>query len=122
MVAFLADECFSGAIIQALREAGFDVMRSAESHPAAADRDVLDLAVREHRVLLTEDNDFGELTMRLGLPSVGIVRTDLKSLSKQAQCGRTVDALIKLGDEVLGAVVSIEPGRTRIRKIFDDDS
>ena len=60
--------------------------------------------------------------MRLGLPSVGIVRTDLKSLSKQAQCGRTVDALIKLGDEVLGAIVSIEPGRTRIRKLLDDHS
>jgi predicted nuclease of predicted toxin-antitoxin system len=120
MVAFLAEECFSGAIIRALREAGFDATRSADLIPAAADQDVLELAVREQRVLLTEDNDFGELTMRLRLPSLGIVRIDLKSLSKQAQARRTVETLAKLGDEVCGAIVSIEPGRARIRKIFDD--
>jgi predicted nuclease of predicted toxin-antitoxin system len=105
MVAFLADECFSGAIIRALRKAGFDVERSADSMPAASDQDVLEYAVREVRVLLTEDNDFGELTMSLGLPCVGVVRIELKSLGKSAQAKRTVDALAKLGDEVRGAMV-----------------
>jgi predicted nuclease of predicted toxin-antitoxin system len=39
------------------------------------DEDVLELAVRESRVLLTQDKDFGELAFRRGLPAdCGIAR------------------------------------------------
>jgi predicted nuclease of predicted toxin-antitoxin system len=117
MAAFLADECFPLFIVRALRDICFDVKRSADTHPGASDRDVLDLASRERRILLTEDTDFGELAVRLKLPVPGIVRIDLKSLSREAQAKRVVETLNRLGDEIYGVIVSIEPGRTRIRKI-----
>jgi predicted nuclease of predicted toxin-antitoxin system len=42
--------------------------------PGSADTAVLDLAVRELRVLLTFDKDFGELAWRARLPaSCGII-------------------------------------------------
>lgn len=117
-IAFLADECFPAFIIQALREAGFDVSRSADTKPGVADTEVLELAVREQRILLTEDNDFGELAIRLGLPSAGIIRIDLKSLGKVAQATRVLETVARLGTEARGAIVSIEPSRTRIRRII----
>ena len=116
-VAFLADECFPGFLVRALLEAGFDVTRSADTHPGADDNDVLTLAVHEQRILLTEDNDFGDLAVRLKLPVLGLIRVDLKSISRDAQVTRVIESLRQLGDEVRGAIVSIEPSRTRLRKL-----
>jgi predicted nuclease of predicted toxin-antitoxin system len=116
-VAFLADECFPAFLILALREAGFDVTRPADSAPGLDDIDVLGMAATEQRILLTEDNDFGELAVRLGLPTPGVVRIDLKSMNREAQIARVLESLAILGEDVERAIVSIEPSRTRIRKI-----
>jgi uncharacterized protein with PIN domain len=66
MPRFLADECFSSPMARALHAAGFDILRSAETLPSGDDGSVLALAFREGRVLLTEDTDFGKLTVQLG--------------------------------------------------------
>ena len=117
MVAFIADECFSGPLLRALRSAGFDVMRSADTMPAARDEQVLAFAFQDGRVLLTEDNDFGDLVVRLGLPTCGVIRVDLKALAKPRQAARLVDALKVLDDKVLNAIVTVEPTRARVRQL-----
>ena len=117
MVKFLADECFSGPLVRALRAAGFDVVRSADRFPSAPDEQVLALAFDEGRILLTEDNDFGDLTVRLGLPTRGVVRVDLKPLDRVAQAERIVKAPTDLANEIEGALVTIEKSRTRVRKL-----
>ena len=48
-------------LVAMLRAAGHDVRYVAELQPSAEDGDVLELALRERRLLLTEDKDFGEL-------------------------------------------------------------
>ncbi len=58
---FLADESCDFAVVRALRAAGHDVLAIAELTPRAEDDAVTDLAVREERLLLTEDKDFGRL-------------------------------------------------------------
>ena len=118
MVRFLADECFSGPLIRAIRGAGFDVVRSADTHPAASDEHVLALAFAQNRILLTEDNDFGDLVVRFGLPAHGVVRVAVKALPKPDQAARVVKALNGLGDKVRGAMITIEPNRTRARPII----
>jgi len=117
MPAFLADECFSGTLIRALRSAGFDVARSADVCPAAPDEQVLAVAYAAGRILLTEDNDFGDLTVRHRLATHGVVRVDLKALDKPAQAARIVKALTDVGSKVEGAFVTIEPTRTRVRPL-----
>jgi hypothetical protein len=47
--------------IQALREAGHDVVAIAEIEPGATDDQVLERTLKEKRVLNTGDRDFGEL-------------------------------------------------------------
>lgn len=58
---FLADESCDFAVVRALREAAFDVVAVVEHAPGAADDQVIALSVKEGRVLLTEDKDFGQL-------------------------------------------------------------
>ncbi len=117
MPQFLADECFPGPMLRALRQAGFDVARSSELLPGADDRDVLGLAVREGRILLTEDADFGDLVVRFEIETLGVVRAALRSMAKADRNTRVVAALLSLGDRIVNAVTVIEPGRVRLRPI-----
>ncbi len=66
---FLADENFPRPAITALREAGLDILSSAETHPGATDNEVLSECISNGRTLLTFDKDFGELAYRRRLPS-----------------------------------------------------
>ena len=70
---FLADESCDHAIVRALRDAGHDVGAVTESYAQAPDSEVVDLAVSDARVLLTEDKDFGQLAFAHGIPSFGVV-------------------------------------------------
>jgi predicted nuclease of predicted toxin-antitoxin system len=56
-VLFLADESCDFAVVRALRTAGHDVVAVAEISRGAEDSSVVDLAVRQRRILLTEDKD-----------------------------------------------------------------
>ncbi len=58
---FLADESCDFAVVRALREAGHEVVAIAEISPRATDEAVIEIALREERILLTEDKDFGRL-------------------------------------------------------------
>lgn len=114
---FLADECVAGPVVEALRRAGFDIILSRDVIPAGDDLDVLALACQEHRVLLTDDTDFGELTVRRLLDAVGIVRLSLHMLPRAARPSRVVEALTKLGSEIVGEFITIEPARIRRRRL-----
>jgi predicted nuclease of predicted toxin-antitoxin system len=117
MKRFLADECFSGHMFRAMLYVGFDVVRSAETCPAGTDEQVLALAFAQGRYLLAEDNDFGDLTVRLGLPTHGVIRVDLKALDKASQVERLLKALAELSDKKGVALVTIEPTRKRVRRL-----
>ena len=57
---FLADESCDFPVIRALRQIGYSVKAIAEISPSLPDENVLELAVAENRLLITEDKDFGE--------------------------------------------------------------
>jgi predicted nuclease of predicted toxin-antitoxin system len=117
LVAFFTDECCSGRIVAAVRAAGFDVVRAVDICPSADDRVVLALAYAQRRILLTEDYDFGDLCIRFGLPTHGVVIVAVKSLPLANQGTRVAKCLIDLGDKVLGSFVTIEPTRVRLRAL-----
>jgi predicted nuclease of predicted toxin-antitoxin system len=69
-VRFLADESCDFAVVRALRTAGHDIHAVAELLSGLDDAAVMSLALRERRVLLTEDKDFGQLVYANAEPSV----------------------------------------------------
>ena len=71
---FLANENFPGATVAALEAAGHDIVWVRIAAPGTTDPEVLAWAIREQRILLTFDKDFGELAKGSALPRVcGIV-------------------------------------------------
>lgn len=76
-VHLLLNENFPAPSAWLLREAGFDVLTIAESRAGMKDVDVLALAVREQRWLVTFDRDYGELLFARpypGPPAVILLR------------------------------------------------
>ena len=60
-VRWLANENFPAPSVAVMRAAGHDVLSIAESHAGDDDADVLALARKEGRWLVTFDRDYGEL-------------------------------------------------------------
>ena len=65
-ISFLADESCDFLIVRKLRSADYDVLSVAESFPSASDQQVLEHAIKEGRILLTEDKDSENGYFRMG--------------------------------------------------------
>ncbi|MGD9540779.1 DUF5615 family PIN-like protein [Methylocystis sp.] len=112
---FIADENFPGDAVVALRAAGHDVSWISESASGSSDLQVLALAEKEARILLTFDKDFGELAWRSGLPvSCGIVLFRISALPAQS-IGAALAARLAERDDWAGHFSVVEPGRIRMR-------
>jgi predicted nuclease of predicted toxin-antitoxin system len=72
-VRFVVDECTGPRVARWLEEQGHDVVSIYDVDKGAEDVDVLARAVRELRVVVTIDKDFGELVFRDRLPHTGII-------------------------------------------------
>ena len=70
---FLANESVEHSIVSHLSNQGYDIVSVAENFPGLKDTDVLTLSAKEHRVLLTNDKDFGELVYKEKLFHSGVV-------------------------------------------------
>lgn len=71
---FLLDENADIRLAQFLREQGHEVTAIVQDYGfALADYEVLAIAARERRVLITDDLDFGELVVRERLPHAGVL-------------------------------------------------
>jgi predicted nuclease of predicted toxin-antitoxin system len=111
---FLADESCAMPVIRALREAGHDVVAIAEIATGSTDDQVLERAVKEERVLITEDRDFGELVYARGRSSLGVILLRFHSRALLAKTGTLLEAISRLGSRLESSFTVVEPGRVRI--------
>ena len=111
----LLDTCIWGGAIPELAAAGYDVLWAGDWQHDPGDDEILSIAHDEQRILVTLDKDFGELAIVHGRPHRGILR--LVGFSARQQAGACRRALSVHGtDLAAGAIITVEPGRLRIRK------
>jgi predicted nuclease of predicted toxin-antitoxin system len=113
----VADESIDAPIIERLRADGHVVWSVAENRPTISDLEVLQIATAQQCVLLTDDNDFGELVFRFGLPApYGVTRIKLANTLPIARRAEIVaQALATHGLQLIGHLAVIEEDRVRIR-------
>lgn len=118
-ITFLADMGISQTTVKWLKEQGFDAfhVRDMNMH-RATDTEILEKARNHEHIVLTCDLDFGEILSASGedYPSVVIFRLENeipdhinKRLKQVLQ--ESLEALIQ------GAIIVVEEGRHRIRKL-----
>jgi predicted nuclease of predicted toxin-antitoxin system len=113
-VKLLLDTCVWGGGRAALEAAGHEVVWSGDWPRDPGDEEILAIATQQRRVVVTLDKDFGELAIVHGLLHCGIVR--LVNISATQQAAACLRVLTLHGEELeRGAIVTVEPGRLRVR-------
>jgi len=82
-----------------------------------SDEEVLDLAVSDHRVIVTEDKDFSELVFRLrrGLP--GVILMWFAGFDMPDRHGRIKRFVERYGTDVYRRYVVVTPRQFRVRSM-----
>ncbi len=113
---FLADESCDFSVVRALRAAGHDVRAVAELTSGSDDATVMDLAVREQRILLTEDKDFGQLVFAHSHQTGGVILIRYPASARTALPKAVVSLAIEVQTELASSFVVLSPGRIRISR------
>ncbi len=113
---FLLDVCVSSRSLEAsLAGQGHDVLSALAVDPRAGDERLMELALQDDRVLVTEDKDFGELVFVRRLPHGPIVR--LVELTVDEQVSGMAELLERHAPDLAEPVmVTVTRGRIRIRR------
>jgi predicted nuclease of predicted toxin-antitoxin system len=114
---FLANENFPRAAVEILQVGGHDVAWVRTAAPGSKDPDVLAWAVRENRILVTFDKDFGELAWRAQLPAESGIILFRLPIPAPARVGAELAARIAEREDWAGHFSVIEPNRIRMRKL-----
>ncbi len=113
---FLLDENADFPLAAFLQAMGHDVTSIAHDYPhALQDREVLAIAHREERILVTNDHDFGELVVRRRLPHSGIILFRLKNEDLSAKQAWLAHALEQYSDQLQQLLVITQRG-VRVRR------
>jgi predicted nuclease of predicted toxin-antitoxin system len=115
-LSFLADESCDFSIIRALRQAGYSVKAIAEISPSLPDENVLELAVAENLLLITEDKDFGEWVFAHQHAMTGVLLVRYPASMRSAVVLAVIDLIGGHATELNCRFTVLEPGRARIRK------
>jgi predicted nuclease of predicted toxin-antitoxin system len=112
---WLADECIDAGTVRRLRAEGHDVAYIAEFDAGATDAEIVGLAHRESRVLLTEDKDFGELVFRRRMPCRGLVLLRLPPHMTLLKWTRLQAAIARFAEDLATRFLVVEETRMRSR-------
>lgn len=113
---FLADESCDFAVVRSLRDAGHDVLAIAEIHRGASDEEVIDLAASEHRILITEDKDFGQLVFAAARTNSGVVFVRFPVAARDSLAATVLELVSSRAETLYSCFVVVEPGRIRVSR------
>ena len=78
------------------------------------DAEVVALAAREGRILLTEDKDFGWLAFVAGAGSQGVILVRFPGTARQGLGPSVLDLVATHGEALRGSFTVLQPGHARI--------
>jgi predicted nuclease of predicted toxin-antitoxin system len=113
---FLADESCDFLVVKALRSAGFDVASVGEFSSGAQDQWVLEFALTDNRILITEDTDFGEWVFGRLHHSSGVLLIRFPTSARSSLAESILRLVADKGEKLSRSFTVVEPGRARIRK------
>jgi len=111
----LADENCDTLLVARLRDAGHDVAHILEQAPGTPDETILETAVAQNRILLTNDLEFGLLAERLGTYPPAIVLLRLDPLRAHLRADIVTHFFDSAQGDWRGKFFVIEPGLVRER-------
>jgi len=99
-----------------LEELGHDVAEVRTVNPSMSDNEVLEWAVRENRIVITADKDFGQLAVAAKKMHSGIVRLPDVPFPERKRLLETILAR-HANDLEAGAIITASTTRIRVRRL-----
>lgn len=119
MMKFLADVNIEKDLVDFLKKQGYDVLWIPDYDCRLKDDELLKLANKENRIIITNDTDFGEIVFLQKKVSAGIILIRVKG----QKVNKKLHALKKLikfySDKIEYCFVVISDKRIRIRSLED---
>ncbi|RKY00019.1 hypothetical protein DRP77_12285 [Candidatus Poribacteria bacterium] len=115
----LADLHISPYTVGLLRKAGYEIVRITELlPPTASDEEIIDLALREEAVIITQDLDFSSLIARRRLQFPSVISLRLTNPRPEVVAEILCRLLPRIEKDLIGgAIVSVDEKGFRIRKL-----
>jgi len=115
---FLVDVCVGPRVARWLDEQGHDVQAVFDLDPTMQDLQILEIARRENRIVVTIDNDFADHVFADRRSHGGIVLMRLRNERSHSKIGAMERVLIACGDRIAGRFVLVTDAHIRISR-FD---
>ncbi|MBE7468406.1 MAG: hypothetical protein DPW09_39225 [Anaerolineae bacterium] len=118
-IALLADMNISPKTVAVLHQQGWNIVRVSRILPAtASDEEILDLARREDKVIVTQDLDFSTLLALRGYNRPSLVTLRLSTSNPDIVAHQLLRVLPRLEQPLQeGCAVTIEDTTVRTRKL-----
>ena len=113
---FLADESCDFAVVRTLRALGHDVLAVSAVQQRSIDRELMEMANAEDRILPTEDKDFGWLVFIADLKSPGVILIRFPAAGRRQLDAAVLNSMAMHGLELEGSFVVLQPGSIRISR------
>ena len=111
-----------GTVVERLlRDCGHDVLAVRDIGPALPDGEILGIALREDRLVIAMDKDFGELVYRRGLKHTGVLLLRLDDATGEEKAVVVRSIFEQRGGALPGRFSVYQAGRLRMRTARDAD-
>lgn len=112
---FLVDVGVGRVVENVLRSLGYDTKAVRDIDPRAKDSDILAIAVREERMVITMDKDFGELVHKLSEQHTGVLILRMEDARGVEKAEVVKNILATFRAEITGKFCVYQDNRLRVR-------
>lgn len=116
MLKFILDVGVGNKTLGYLRSHGFDVISIIDLDPSMPDADILSIAEKQERMVITMDKDFGELVYRSGQVHKGVLLLRLEDANGDEKAKIVHQILEGFSDQIEGKFCVFQNGRLRISR------
>lgn len=117
MLKFLVDNSSGKKLANALKDKKYDVIYVGDDFPFAEDEEILKIAEKQDRILITNDKDFGELIFRYRKPSSGVILLRLKIDFPDNRTKILLTLIKKLGTKLKKKFIVASEDKFRIKEL-----
>ncbi len=112
---FIVDVGVSNKVEKWLALQGFDVVNVRDIDPRLPDYEIVKIATKENRMVITMDKDFGELVYRSNVTHTGVLLLRLDGYSSQEKVNLIKTILEEHQDKIIGKFCVYKDNNLRIR-------
>jgi predicted nuclease of predicted toxin-antitoxin system len=113
---FLVDVGVGKKVEEFLHKNGYDVLPVRKINPRMSDPEIIDIAAKDNRIIITMDKDFGELVYNSGLIHKGILILRTENCSGDKKVKILSEVLINYSSELEENFCVFSKDRLRIRR------